>query len=91
MQCLHLTCSREHLYALVDALKEQFAGCEAVSLIDYGISSKLIQAYIVMGWRDGVDERFIDQSLADNSTILDLSTFTIPCSTDDLFSPLQYV
>jgi hypothetical protein len=90
MQYLHLTCSREHLYKLVDALKKQFAGCEAVSLIDYGISSKLIQAYIVMGWQDGVDEHFIDQLLAD-STILDLSTFTVPCSTDDLFSPLSYV
>jgi hypothetical protein len=90
MPYLHLTCSRERLYALVDALKERFAGCEAVSLVDYGISSKLIQAYIVLEWQDGVDERFIDQLLAE-SAILDLSTFTVPCSADDLFSPLSYV
>ncbi len=90
MQYLHLTCSREHLHDLVDALKEQFAGCEDAALTDYGISSKLIQAYIVIGWQDVVDERFIDQLLAD-PTILDLSIFTSPCSTDDLFSPLLYV
>ena len=90
MQYLHLTCSRERLYELVDALKEHFAGREDASLIDYGISSKLIQAYIVLGWQDAVDEAFLDQVLAD-PTILDLSIFTVPCSTDDLFSPLSYV
>ena len=90
MQYLHLTCSRARLYDLVEAFKEHFAGCEAVSLTDYGISSKLIQAYIVIGWDGEIDEPFLDQLLAD-PTILDLSIFTVPCSTDDLFSPLAYV
>ena len=90
MQYLHLTCSRERLYELVETLKEQFAGREDVSLIDYGISTKQIQAHIVIGWDSEIEEPFLDQVLADN-TILDLSIFTSPCSTDDLFSPLAYV
>jgi hypothetical protein len=90
MQYLHLTCERERLHALVETLKGQLSAREDVSLTDYGVSSKRVLAYIVIGWDSEIDESFLDQLLADPA-ILDLSIFTVPCSIDDLFSPLTYV
>ncbi len=82
MQEIHLTCSRERLLPLVEALSEQFkAQSEEVSIMDYGSCQKSMNSYIVLEWLDEVDEAFIKQ-LSTDSNVLDYSVYSVPCSTD---------
>ncbi len=87
---IHISYPRQQLHGMVEALKAQFADSDEVSVVDYGISTKQVQGYIVLAWQQEVNEDFIAQ-LEQDSTVLDLSIFTGPCSTDDLFSSLEYV
>jgi len=87
MQCLHLTCCRDHLSDLVDTLTRQFAEREGVQVLDYGISAKGIQGYLVVGWDGDGEDAFIDHLIAHHE-ILDLSVFTLPCTTTLDCSPL---
>jgi len=47
-QYIHITYPRKQLHERVDTLKAQFADSDEVSVVDYGISTKQIQAYIVL-------------------------------------------
>ena len=89
MQDVHITCSLEHLYALVDAFEEQFAAWqEEVTLLDWGCSYKREEGYLVLEWAEEVDEDFIAQLITDED-IDDFSIYSIPCLTDEQVSLLE--
>ena len=79
MQYLHLTCSWACLHDLVDTFTQQFAGRAEVAVLDYGVSPKAVQGYLVLGWDGDIEDAFIDHLVA-RPEILDLSIFTLPCS-----------
>ena len=84
MQEVHLTCSREHLFPMLDALTAQFQAREdEVSITDYGQCQKSEHWYMVLTWIGEVDEAFIEQLNADGQ-VLDYSVYTVPCIGDDL-------
>lgn len=84
MQEVHLTCSRERLFPMLDALTAQFQAQEdEVSIMDYGYCQKSEHSYIVLTWRDEVDEAFLAR-LNDAASVLDYSVYTVPCDDDDL-------
>lgn len=84
MQEVHLTCSRERLLPMLDALSAQFNPQEdEVSITDYGQCQKSERSYIVLTWTDEVDETFIEQLTAD-AEVLDYSVYTVPTLDDDL-------
>ena len=90
MQDVHLTCALEQLYALVDALEEQFeAQREEVTILDWGCSYKRQCGYIVLEWDGEVDEAFIEQLTADEE-VDDFSVYTIPCLSDDQLGMLEH-
>ncbi len=84
MQEVHLTCSREHLFPMLDALTAQFQAQEdEVSITDYGQCQKSDHSYIVLTWTDEVDETFIEQLHTDGD-VLDYSVYTVPTLDDEL-------
>lgn len=81
MQNVHITCQREAVLTLVEALEEQLAPQEESIIVDYGYSQKRVYGYIVLEWLDETDEAFLAQLQADER-VLDYCVYTIS-SLDD--------
>jgi hypothetical protein len=89
MQEVHITCPWDHVLSLLQAFGKQFEHVEEVAVLDWGHTYKQVHGYIVLEWDDEVSQAFIDQLDADNN-VIDFCIYSIPCSTDDLFSVPAY-
>ena len=87
---VHITFPLDQLAPMLAGFSKQFAApSEDVTVLDWGCSYKLEQAYIVLEWTDEVADTFIQQLTAD-SMVLDFSVYHVACA-DDPFCPFTAV
>lgn len=84
MQNVHITCQREAVLSLVEALEEQLATQEEAFVIDYGYTQKRVHGYIVLEWLDETNEAFLAQLQADER-VLDYCVYTASSLDDSPF------